>query len=126
MLKVTPPPSEIKGIMPPISEEGLGVFLLAKSVWLVMQNYAKSYPFCFSLEPNEKLVKVIDLRRSELVPGPNNKFGTTVRWEKPWFTHSEVKHYKYKVLDSSGKRRRKRGNNLNTALQTVSRKIGVP
>ena len=69
---------------------------------------------------------MIDLRRSELVPGPNNTFGTTVRWEKPLFTHSGVKHYIYKVLDSSGIRRRKRDNNLNTALQTVSRKIGVP
>ena len=68
-------------------------------------------------------MKVIGLQYDELVPGPNNTFGTTMSWQKPLFTHSGVKHYRYKVLRRSAQLRRKRDTNQNTALETVSKPI---
>ena len=74
-------------------------------------------------EPKEELVKVMGLKYDGLVPGDNNTFGTTVRWEKPLFTHSEVKHYRYKVMSTSAlPQRRKRTIQINIAIETVSRK----
>lgn len=75
----------------------------------------------YSLEPKEELVKVMRLKYDGLVPGDNNTFGTTVRWDKPLFTHSEVKHYRYKVMSTSAlPQRRKRTIQLNMAIETVS------
>ena len=76
-------------------------------------------------EPKEELVKVMGLKFDRLVPGDNNTFGTTVMWEKPLFTHSEVKHYRYKVMSESvsppaPQQRQQRATNINMAIETVS------
>ena len=64
---------------------------------------------------------MVGLKYDKLVSGPNNTFGATLRWEKPLFTHSEVKHYIYKVMSANVPPvRRRRDANMNTGIETVS------
>ena len=72
------------------------------------------FPYCLS-EPNEELVKVLRLTFDELKAGVNDTFSATIRWRKPLFKHSAVKHYLYKVLDTTQQRPKR-----DTGLQTVS------
>lgn len=74
-----------------------------------------------SIEPREELVQVNELDYDELLPTANNSFRTTVSWQKPLFKHSEVKHYRYRVLVTDPSQRKRRGTALNTAMLTVSR-----
>lgn len=79
----------------------------------------------FSTEPREELVQVNELDYNELVATGNDSFRTTVSWEKPLFTHSDVKYYKYKVLATDASQRKRRGTALNTAITTVSRMVYI-
>lgn len=64
---------------------------------------------------------MIGLQYDKPVSGPDNTFGATLRWEKPLFTHSEVKHYVYRVMSANApSARRRRDTNLNTGIETVS------
>lgn len=73
----------------------------------------------FPIEPAEELVQVNDLEYDFLVPTFNDTFRTTVSWRKPKFTHSDVKHYKYKILPIDSSQRERRGTALNNEITTV-------
>ena len=73
----------------------------------------------FSIEPAEELVQVNELVYGFLVPTFNDTFRTTVSWQKPKFTHSDVNYYKYKVLPIDSSQRERRGIALNTEITTV-------
>ena len=92
--------------------------------WRIKFSWNEKFSFllwyAFSLEPNEKLVKVIGLKHGIQIAGSNNTFGTTVWWEKPLFKHSGVRDYIYKVLPISDQKRRKRDSNLYAVVYTVS------
>ena len=68
-----------------------------------------------------ELVQVNGLVYDFLVPTFNDTFRTTVSWQEPNFSHSDVKYYKYKVLptDSLQRERILRGTALNTEIITV-------
>jgi len=75
-------------------------------------------------EPNEELVKVLRLTFDELKAGFNDTFRATIRWRKPLFKHSAVKHYLYKVLDTTQQRpKRDTGLQTNNTFVTVT---GIP
>ncbi|XP_067031687.1 uncharacterized protein [Acropora muricata] len=47
--------------------------------------------------PLESLLKVVRLKHDGISHSTNGTFRFTVRWQKPLFLHSVVKHYKYKI-----------------------------
>ena len=73
----------------------------------------------FSIEPAEELVQVNELVYGFLVPTFNDTFRTTVSWQKPKFTHSNVDYYKYKVLPIDSSQRERRRIAMNTEITTV-------
>ena len=77
------------------------------------------YLLFFPIEPAEELVQVNDLEYGSLVPTANDTFRTIVSWKKPEFTHSEVKHYKYKMSPTDASQRERRGTPMNTEITTV-------
>ncbi|KAJ7358906.1 hypothetical protein OS493_020744, partial [Desmophyllum pertusum] len=69
-------------------------------------------------QPREELVQVNGLKYGDLVRTANDTFRTTVSWQKPLFTHSDVEYYKYKLLATDDPQRKRRGIALNTAFRT--------
>ena len=58
------------------------------------------------------------LRHDEIVPSYNDSFRTTVKWQKPLFTHSVVTHYIYKTTKKS--EAKGRAIDFDTVFTTVS------
>jgi len=56
--------------------------------------------------PRGELLKVVGLKHVEIVPSYNDSFRTTVKWQKPLFTHSVVTHYIYKTTKKNEVQRR--------------------
>ena len=71
-----------------------------------------------------ELVKVVGLKHNGLVPSSQGSFRTTVSWQKPLFDHSAVRHYSYRISNTSVKgtdrKIRRRAIDFNTDFTTVS------
>lgn len=61
---------------------------------------------------------MVGLKHDEIVPSHNDSFRTTVKWQKPLFTHSVVTHFTYKTTKKSEVERR--AIDFDTEFTTVS------
>ncbi|XP_022799052.1 platelet-derived growth factor receptor alpha-like [Stylophora pistillata] len=75
--------------------------------------------------PREELVQVNGLKYDEIFPTAKNTFRTTVSWEKPLFTHSDVKHYIYKLTAKNLPLRKRRETLLNTETTTTGTNVTI-
>lgn len=62
-----------------------------------------NYFFQLNTAPHESLLKVVMLKHGEISLSTNSTFRFTVRWQKPLFLHSAVKHYEYKITKKNEK-----------------------
>ncbi|CAH3043290.1 unnamed protein product [Pocillopora meandrina] len=76
-------------------------------------------------QPREELVQVNSLKYDEIFPTANNTFRTTVSWEKPLFTHSDVHHYSYKVVAINSLLRKRRETLSNTMITTTGTSVTI-
>ncbi|XP_015758345.1 PREDICTED: uncharacterized protein LOC107337647 [Acropora digitifera] len=77
--------------------------------------------------PLESLLKVVRLKHDGISHSTNGTFRFTVRWQKPLFLHSVVKHYKYKITTKVEKieQVQRRAIDLYTMFTTVMEKKRV-
>lgn len=78
--------------------------------------------------PRTDLVKVVGLRRNELLPSSDESFRTTVFWQKPLFNHSVVQYYRYRISNTSSEtvgKKKRRAIDLNTDLTTQSNNVTI-